>query len=121
MKRYKNSTIPGRKGGNIQIGFDNNGKVEHRNISPKEVFIILIKSIKPVNMVEVAHGVRVLDALDEAEKSGFIELEEGTHEWFLTKVEPLCIDLFTWDSKEVIDYLKSGFEQSKEEKDGVQT
>jgi len=125
LKKYKNGSIKGRKG-NVKITFDTEGKTETRDITAKEVFDLIMSQVKITTLNDSLQGIRILDALDEATKTGYIEIEEGCHDWLKPKLTftgkdgekaNLCSAIFRYDGNEINDFILEGYEKPKQSKE----
>lgn len=95
---------------------DDNSPVITADATVRDV-MNLVASNAPYKTIEDSkEGRRVAEALEEAKKSGVIELDQGSHNWLKKASETICPQIFRINGEIVHDLIAEGYKRENEPK-----
>ena len=119
MKKFKNTTIMGYNGKPLMSrDRDESGQVkEEKEIKLVNALWVILNAAPLKSQNDSIQGSRLAKSLDKAEENGFIEIEDGVHDWLKPIAEQVTPQLFRINGHVIYELIKEGFEKVKETKD----
>ena len=116
MKRFKNTVLKGYNDKPIvtRIRGEDGQITDEKDLKLSNAMWMILNSAPLKTQNDSIQGARLATALDEAEKNGYVELEEGVHDWLKPIAEQATPQLFRINGKIVYDIVAEGFEKEKE-------
>lgn len=113
-KKFKDTTIPDYKGEPIKILKPN--EPEPEELTMKQIFWLILNNAPLQTQNDSIQGMRLAQALDGS-KDGFIEFEDGVHDWLKPIAEKATPLLFRVNGNLVYKHICEGFEKPHQPKD----
>lgn len=76
-----------------------------------DIFDLIVKRAQYKGEEDGKESRRILEALEEAKKTGEITLDIGTHRWLVNQSKAVIWPLFRWNGEFVEDAVKNGYKE----------
>lgn len=114
-KVFIDTTIPDYKGEPIKIQKPGEENPEELNL--RQIMWLVLNNAPLKTQEDSKQGSRLATALDDAEDSGIIEMEEGTHDWLKPIAKEITPMLFRVNGSIVYEHICEGYEKIHQPKE----
>ena len=121
MKRFKNAPLLGFDGEKIKVPIKKPGTENEVMIGEdfKSILQCLVLNAPPPTFKtqnDSIQAMRLMQALDHLQ-DGFIEIEEGVHDWLKEKAVEVTPQIFRINGNIVYEHIREGFEKPNQPKE----